>query len=117
MGRSGSGLLAWRSPEDGRTDAHGRTFAEAEAMPASLLAYEELVQRNVVGPGQRGSRAGGGGPCTQLLAPVLPRSSSSPPRQDVFVTTSRQEPGPGDGAEAAHQGAGRRPSRPCSRSR
>ena len=35
---------------------------------------------------------GGGGPCTQLLAPVLPQELFvTTSKQDVFVTTSRQE--------------------------
>ena len=35
---------------------------------------------------------GGGGPCTQLVAPVLPQELFvTASKQDVFVTTSRQE--------------------------
>ena len=56
----------------GRREVHGCTFAEAEAMPASLR-YEELVQRNVVGPGQSGGSWAGRG---RALHPV---GGSGPP--------------------------------------
>lgn len=64
----GLGVGCWPGDPEGRKEKvrlaaaapHGCPFPEAEAMPASL-SYEELVRRNVVGPGQSGwgSRAVG----------------------------------------------------------
>ena len=62
-------------------------------MPASLR-YEELVQKNVVGPGQSGgSWAGwGAGPAPNWWPLVLPQELFvTTSKQDVFITTSRQE--------------------------
>lgn len=61
-------------------------------MPASLR-YEELVQKNVVGPGQSGGLGGvGAGPAPSWWPLVLPQELFvTTSRQDVFITTSRQE--------------------------
>ncbi|OWK04021.1 NCAPH2, partial [Cervus elaphus hippelaphus] len=65
---------------------------EAEAMPASLR-YEELVQKNVVGPGQSGGLGGvGAGPAPSWWPLVLPQELFvTTSRQELFVTTSRRE--------------------------
>lgn len=74
----------------GRREVHGCTFAEAEAMPASLR-YEELVQRNVVGPGQSGGSWAGRGRALQpsWWLRSSPRSSLSPPRSRMSSSPPR----------------------------
>lgn len=102
LGRSRSGLLARSSrvilKDEGRgmwpTLPTAPLFPEAEAMPASL-SYEELVRRNVVGPGWRGVELGNGSDRG---------SSFRPPLGALHHHIS--EVRPGDGAEPACQGLG-----------